>query len=412
MQTLDRTSPPPFLQSLEFKLPVAEKITPHIWLVPAPDQDVVQVDIVFETGKVDEAIPGLAQFAVQLLNKGVKGKPSEEIANELDYYGAHLEATAGFDFSSLTLSMLSKNLKRLLPLLKLLLESPSYPESEISLYRNNYSENLKLNLQKNDYLASNFIRKNLYGNHAYGKAIQAGDLQNINQENIFSFYSAHLMPSKIFIVGNIEPDDLKFISKELNASSSKANKYPSIESTEASKEIFDGPNKSQASIKLGQITIQRSHKDYPQLQMLNHLLGGFFGSRLMKNIREEKGLTYGIYSSLRNYLQSTNLIISAEVNADKHEQALMEILKEVEQLNNISEAELSITRNHLIGSLQNDISTVFAASERIKNIEMYGLPVNYYQNLIDVVSKANQEILSGIVTKYFNPEKLSTVVVR
>jgi zinc protease len=410
---MDRTSPPPFQQSLAFSLPQPEKFLPEGWYISSSQSDVVQVEIIFEAGRVYEPTPGIAQFTTHMLDKGVPGRNAAQIANELDYFGAHLEVKAGFDFVTVTLSSLSKNLKKLLPLFLSIINTPVFPDDELSLYQKIFTENLKINLEKNDFVASNLIRKKVYGAHPYGSSVQLGDIPSIHIDAVKHYYKQCFQPSKIFIVGNIEQDDLALLASEIKTKTSSGIKSQiDFSSAPPVKAIEIGPGKTQAAIKLGQRTINRTHSDYPALQIINHLLGGFFGSRLMKNIREEKGLTYGIYSALQNYRQASNQIISAEVNTDQSEFALEEILKEVEAISTVSEEELTIAKNHLIGSLQNDITTVFAASEKIKNIILNELPSDFYNNLIQSINQVNPQHIEMIARKYLNPKDLSVVVVK
>jgi predicted Zn-dependent peptidase len=413
---MDRTSQPAFHKTLDFKLPQPEVILSsgkrEILYIPSSVGEAVKIEVVFEAGKLYEEFPGIAQFTTQLLDKGIKWMNAHEIANTLDYYGAHLELKTGFDYSSASLYALKKNLGKLLPIFFELINAPLFPEEELILYAKIFSENLKVSLKKNDFLAANMIREKIFGDHPYGRKIEPGDVERITLGSINSFFNTHFTPCKVFIVGSVDKQHLESVKKGVNVSKSQKIKHgPSIRPIAASNEVLEGPNKIQAAIRLGQKSIDRSHKDLPGLMLVNHLLGGFFGSRLMKNVREEKGLTYSIYSTIQHHQTASVFTIAAEVNSEKVDQAIEAIHVEI-RLADLTDKELEITKNHLIGSVQNDISTVFAAADRIKMISLSNLPFNYYEKLIQELDRLTVSQAEEIGTKYLQEKNLSLVVVK
>jgi predicted Zn-dependent peptidase len=172
-------------------------------------------------------------------------------------------------------------------------------------------------------------------------------------------------------------------------------------------------NTVQASIRLGKRIISRTHVDYPVLLLLNHVLGGYFGSRLMKNIREEKGLTYGIYSSITALQHDSYLSIGADVNPENRALTIQEIKNELKNLRtqHISPEELETSKSHFIGSLQAEITTPFAHADKIKNILLYSLPDNFYQELLNKIDSATTNDLLETAQRYFDDESFSVVAV-
>jgi predicted Zn-dependent peptidase len=142
--------------------------------------------------------------------------------------------------------------------------------------------------------------------------------------------------------------------------------------------------------------------------MANHILGGFFGSRLMKNIREEKGLTYGIYSAMQHFHHASYWLISAEVNQQNTEQALEEIRKEVLNLQEVPVApdELVVARNYFIGSWQADNATLFAVAEKIRGINEFGLPFDYYPRMFHHLMSMTPADVQATARKHFRLEEL------
>lgn len=413
---MDRTLQPPFLKSLDFILPIPERtlITDFCEIVyfPSDLSEAIKIEFIFEAGQYFAPNPAIAHFCTQLLSKGVPGKDANEIASQIDYYGAHLNLSTGADFSTITLFALKKNIKHLLPLLFSIVREPTFPETELIKFRQIFSENLKVNLEKNAFIAHNQIGKIIFGNHPYGNSISSEDVNQIDISLLNSFFKSHFHPYKIFIVGTLEKEDFKFLLTNVPNSIPQSKRQISVTPQKASQETIVGPNKIQASIKLGTQTISRTHQDAVHLKLINHLLGGFFGSRLMKNIREEKGLSYGIHSSIHNMLGASSLVISAEVNSENAEIALSEIKKELTLIQNISETELAVAMNHLIGSIQNDITSIFSASDRIKTLILSNLPKEYYQNLFQQLASTTSEDIKSASALYFNPENFSYVMVK
>lgn len=414
---MDRVTQPPFKKSLEFNLPNPEKVFSQdeneIWFIPSSIGETVKIEIIYKAGKYFENYLGEAQLTLHLLDKGSHGQSASDIANALDYHGSHLDLKVGYDFSSISLYALKKNLNPLLTLLYKITQEPSLPEEELSLLKKIFIENLRVNLEKNEFVASNLIREKIYGSHPYGMSLQIKDIQEMNIDRVRNFFKNRFNPYKIFIVGNVEPDAIKSIIENFDLSKiSPSDSNLKIVNVEPLNQQVDGPSKKQSSIRIAKKTISRTHPDWPGLQLMNHALGGYFGSRLMKNIREEKGLTYGIHSSIQSMFHSSFLSISAEVNTQSYKLALDEIHNELRRLPNIQDEELEMTKNHFIGVLQNDITTIYAASERIKNLILNNLPFNYYENLIQTINRINQTDVSSICSHYVNAEEFSSIVVK
>ncbi|NJN43094.1 MAG: insulinase family protein [Flammeovirgaceae bacterium] len=172
-------------------------------------------------------------------------------------------------------------------------------------------------------------------------------------------------------------------------------------------------NSTQATIRLGRKSILRNNEDYYNLIFLNHMLGGYFGSRLMKNIREEKGLTYGIYSSLNAFKNDSIFLIGADVNKDKIDLVLSEIKKELNDIcfNPLSKKELKLAKSHFIGTTQIDMASPFSVMEKIKRIQLYDLDPSFYQRLFDKVESFDETDQLHLANKYLTDSEFIEVVV-
>jgi zinc protease len=186
-----------------------------------------------------------------------------------------------------------------------------------------------------------------------------------------------------------------------------------VESVETKKVIAKKEGSVQASLRMGKMSITRADNDYAGFLLLNHILGGYFGSRLMKNIREEKGLTYGIYSSLSPNLHHSSFSIGADVNIDKCDETLREIGNELTRLQKelISEEELVVAKNHFLGSLQLEVSNPFSVTEKLKTIHLFDLPSDFYVHLFNRIGKTQVNDLQIMAQKHFVLDDFFTVQV-
>lgn len=417
---LDRKSPPAFIQDTNFKLLKPENQNLNgdnkVLFINGGDQEVVKVELVFNAGRWFESKSGISHFTSILLPKGTPSLNSYQISNIFDFYGIHLEINPGLDFTSINLYGLSKNITSVLDLLIDMLTLSSFPETELHQAKEQYVQGLKINLEKTSYLAARHFRRILFGNtHPYGKDFELTDIQNLNQDELIGFRDNFFKNFSAFISGKI-PDATKqqIADKLTQLIPIKIHRKQHLKSpAEERNQHIDKEGSIQTSLRMGKQVIGRTHSDYPGLLLLNHALGGFFGSRLMKNIREEKGLTYGIHSSIHPLKHESYFVISADVNRENRSLTINEIKKELEKIctHPLQQNEIDITRNHFIGSLQSDMSTPFAHADKIKAIELFNLDTEYYQRLINEIIKTNTKSLQGLAEKYFAESDFYTISV-
>ena len=417
---LDRKTPPLFQKSNSFELIQPEKVTLSnglvITLVPGGEQEVIKIELLFKAGKWQELNPGVSYFTTHMLAKGTRDKTSFQISQELDQYGVHLEVNPGFDFTSVALFGLSKNIDRFIALLYELISQPSFPEEELQQAKDIYIQGLKINLEKTSYLASRQIRQTLFGKgHPYGGDAAVEDIEKIKRDELVNFHASLFKDCEIICSGKINSTVVDLIAKAFEQLQVTHVSHRLVDEKEhQNASVFlEKENTVQSSIRLGKEIISRTHPDYPALLLLNHILGGFFGSRLMKNIREDKGLTYGIYSSVAALKHASYLSIGADVNQENRELAIREIKLELKNLRTslIDQEELETAKGHFIGSLQAELTTPFAHADKIKNMMLFSLPIDYYQTLVKKIDALNQHQLQEVAEKYFNEESFAVVAV-
>lgn len=388
---LDRTLPPPFKRSGSFELHQPDKKTlPNgapLYLIHGGEQDVIKIELIAQAGRWVEQAPGAAYFAAQLLSKGTARKSSFDIAQIFDRFGAHLEISPGLDFTSISLYALTRNLEPALYLLHELLTEATFPEKELAQLQSIYLQNLKVNNEKTSFLAARLFRKNLFGeNHPYGKEPDEKDIASLTRPQLTA-HSARFQNDLIaFVSGKIDDKSKNLLEAVLGTLPFKPGTEPAPASSQGTlaNQYQEKEGSVQSSIRMGRKSVLRTHTDYTDVLFLTHILGGYFGSRLMKNIREEKGLTYGIHASLHGLKQDSYLAIGADVNKENVQLTIQEIKKELRRLREepIDANELETARNHFIGSLQSELTTAFAHADKIKTLTLFGLNRDYYNKLI------------------------------
>ena len=417
---LNRSIAPVFSKTFSIDLPTPEVVRlpgeVDFVFLPGLQQEVFKLEVVFNAGKWQEPKAGLAHFTSIMLDKGTSGKSSKEIAETLDYYGAQIEISSGYDFVSISLYGLKKFAAEIFPVFVEILSDPVFPEEELDLQKNIFLQNLEVNEKKNSFLASRLIRKNIFGSsHPYGNSVEKENANSIASAELKDFFLSNFLVYEIYLIGNIEEQRKQWFVDQFSSLRLQKPDFKKDFTVEDGDHIqhVTKPDSIQSSIRMGRRIINREHQDYFRLLLLNHILGGYFGSRLMKNIREEKGLTYGIYSSLNPFRNDCMFSIGADINKANHELTIIEIKKEIEILNlyQINKDELDLAKNHLLGSIQLDMANPFSTFDKIKSIRLNQLGKEYYRNLFSSIKLANPEELQVVAQKYFNANNLFEVAV-
>jgi hypothetical protein len=413
---LDRSAAPPLKHTLHFELPGYERFLEKNGLtgvlIPSDRQEVVRIEFIFRAGKIYEPAALVAHFTTNMLEKGTSRHNAEFISSILEFYSAHIELSAGYDHANVGLVCLTQNLNKVLPLLLEILTEPSFDESELRISKEIFVQNLQINLEKNSFVAAQNIRKLIFGAHPYGTSPTLESTESIAPGILREFFKETFIPEYIFIAGKIEAADLKFIQDHFHAPAQAPLQLPPSPAIQnPASDHFKKPHSVQSSIRMGRQPIGRMHPDYTGLVLANHMLGGFFGSRLMKNIREEKGLTYGIYSAVQHMQYAGIHSIGADVNKENLEAALDAINHELRSLPDFSQEELMTAKHHLIGSIQLDVNTIFSAAEKIKSIFLNKLHEHYFSEQIMQIHNLEMKDVRRCAEAYFAPEQFSVATV-
>ena len=424
---IDRTSAPFIKDAIEFDL----KLKPYqkmvlnngveVYAINAGEQELLQLEIVFYAGNSYEKNKGVALATNFMLKNGTSNKSAFQINEHFEYYGAYCNRSCYNETAVLSLHTLSKHLNVLLPVMREMITEASFPESELDIFKQNSQQKLQVNLKKCDFIANRLIDAYLFGEeHPYGKYLSAENYQSLTTDQLKAHFQQYYVNGSavIFVAGKLPADLFEQLNQQFGdlAITKNGQTLPTqlvIPAVQKKQHISNDPNGVQAAIRIARPFPNRHHPDFMNVMVLNTLFGGFFGSRLMSNIREDKGYTYGIHSYVQNHIQESAWMISTEAGKDVSEATVTEVYNEMALLRNtlIDEEELLLVRNYMIGSILGDLDGPFQIIGRWKNIILNDLDEQYFYDSIKVIKTISAEDIKVLAEKYLKPADFYELVV-
>lgn len=391
-----------------------------VYLIDQATQDIIKVEFLFDAGSRQEEKILTASFTNRMIKEGTKSFTSNEIADKIDYYGAHLEASSDKDTSVLTLYSLNKYIDETLPVLAEVIRQPVFPKKELKTLKLNRKQNFLVNNEKVRYVAKRKFNEIIFGaGHPYGKLFHPSNFDNIEIEDVEQFYQQHYTASncKIIVAGKIPKGFTQKLNSyfgDFNSSKPVSSDFPEIISDHKLRNSFvEKPGAVQSAIRIGKVMFTKNHPNYQKMRILNTVLGGYFGSRLMTNIREDKGYTYGIGSAVVSLQKSGYFFITSEVGTSVTNDAIKEIYKEIEILQNelIKKEELQLVKNYMTGSILRNIDGAFQLSEYFKSLIEYDMDLNYLNTFMETIKSVSATELRDLAQKHLVIDSLFELTV-
>jgi predicted Zn-dependent peptidase len=416
MKTLDRTKQPDIktIGKINLLNPDENKLDNGVpfYSFDAGTQDVIKIECVFNAGTWFQEKKIVAFSTVKMLTEGTKNYSAAELADFFDSYGAYFETEVEKDYTFVSLYSLNRHLEKLLPVFAEMIRESVFPQHELSVLMSNTRQDQLVSMQRVNFLARVKFAEQIFGKeHPYGQTALPEDYDQVLPSDLIDFHKNYYHPGNLRIIasGRMKKNTLHLINKYFGDKSWASLKAAIIKPYEIQtcpeKKIFiPKENVIQSGIRIGKLLFTKEHPDYMGMTVLNTILGGFFGSRLMSNIREDKGYTYSIGSGLISLKNSGYLYIASEVGADVRKQAVIEIYKEIKKMQQepVPEKELKLVKNYMIGSFLRGIDGPFALAERFLGILDYGFDFNeYYNRYIRTIKKITSEQLLELAEKYF-----------
>ncbi|MBK0382550.1 insulinase family protein [Pedobacter sp. SD-b] len=419
---LNRTQEPVFKQIENIDFIKAEKYLLKneipVFIVNAGEQELVRIEFIFKNKAWELEKPLMPSITNAMLTEGTHSLSSAQIASKIDFYGAFFQTDYNHDRSSLNLFSLNKYLANTLPIIKEMLTGSIFPEKELKILLRNQNQKLKVGLEKNANIARRAFTSALFGDTLYGYANQLKDYDQVKRENLLAYYQKVYQPKNcsIIVSGKIEKSVLALLEDLFGNWEGFADKEDlkvDFKSSQEKLHYIEKPDALQSAIRIGIPFVNRKHPDFIGLQVLNTALGGYFGSRLMNNIREEKGYTYGIGSGIASLEKAGYFFIATEVGVDVTQNTLAEIEKEVNLLKTelIGDGELSLIKNYLMGSLLGSLENAFSHADKFKNLYFFGLDYGYYEKYIHTIKNITPQQLKDLANQYWDYNSFYKIIV-
>jgi zinc protease len=421
MNKLQRIQPPVF--------PVEKVVIPEafsfslkngvpVFIIEAGTEDIMRLEFTFRAGQVNEYLPLLASATNMMLTEGSENYSSEEINRLLDFYGVFHNLSSEKDRAGVVLYFLSKHVEKVFELSREIIFRPVFPDAELASLMKKRLHWYMVNREKVNNLASDQFFESVFGkHHPYGHQVKENDFEMINPGLLKDYHSKYYTPDNMAVIisgktNKMTRELLDLYFGDLTSKKIYTETGENILKGEKRKKIHvNKPDTVQTAVRIGSQTINKRHPDYPGLKILDSVLGGYFGSRLMKNIREDKGYTYGISSSVSSLDLTGYKMISTEVGRKNLKSTIGEIYKEIRLLQNVpvEKEEMSVVRNFMSGEMLRMFDGPFALADSFRSAWDFGLDNSYYHRLAEKIKTIDSDEIIELARTYYNIDELYEV---
>lgn len=426
MQDFRKTAPAP-LAPREFNLPTPnETVLPNgLKLVVVEDRrlPIVSFRLLFKSGRAAEPqeIPGLLSMLTTMLNEGTEKRTSQQIAAEVERLGASLGASAGADSTVVAASALSEYKAEILDLMADIVLNPTFPENELHLQRDNAKQGLIAQRAQPSFLADERVSKVIFGEHPYSIVSATEEsLDAMSGEILQRFHKQMFVPNNavLIAVGDVDANELKTEIERLfggwQPREVATQQFPALPEISGKSIYFiDRPASAQSTIVLASQSARRNTPDFFEILTMNQVLGAGASSRLFMNLREEKDMTYGAYSSFDMRREAGAFEASAEVRSTLTGDALKEFFYELNRIRDeiVPEQELADAKNYMTGVFPIRMETQEGLINQLVTMQSFDLPSDYLNTYRENINRVTADDVQRAAQKYIAPEKMQIVVV-
>ncbi|HYE66646.1 MAG TPA: pitrilysin family protein [Pyrinomonadaceae bacterium] len=383
----------------------------------------VSYRLAFRTGNAHDpaGLPGLTVMVTNLLNEGTESRTSKQIAEEIARIGATLMAGSNADYTTVAASALSMFSDEILDLMADVTLRPSFPEKEVELSKQNTKEGLKQQRAQASFLANERLSQIIFGQHPYANIAPTPEsVDAMTREKMIHLHRSMFVPNNavLIVVGDVERNALL---KRVNELFGKWGKGPATDQkfpappARTSRAIYlvDRPGSAQSNIVIANMAINRTSPDYFPMLLMHTILGANASSRLFMNLREDKGYTYGAYTTLDARRETGSFRESAEVRTPVTGASLKEFFDEIKRIRTepVSEKEINDAKAYLTGVFPIRIETQEGLIDQLVQIKMFGLPADYLHTYSDRVNAVTVADIQRVARQYLLPDQAAVVIV-
>ena len=414
---LNRTLTPQLkeIDQIDFVSPVTHVINGNALLYHMAEvpNETSRLDLYFDAGTArgERAIAG---FVNGMLLSGSEQVSATEIQSQIDALGGFYESGISQETAVISIYALKEHLLEVFRIFAQALEELSFTEKEIKELLNDRRQKYKVNLEKVSFLAQREFQRRLFHDSIYGRVSDETDFAKVERENLIAFFNEHYLHGlyKVVVVGAVPENEInEVIALSAQWAKGSPNKYETTLENKKESHYLEKDGALQTAIRLGRILFNKTHEDYLDFLVLNTILGDYFGSRLMSNIREDKGYTYGIGSMVAELHETGYFLIATEVGKDVKDAALEEIKKELKLLQEelVDEEELALVKNYMLGQLLKSADGPYSMTDLFLSVEPHGLDLDFYNKSIDALHEITPERIQELAKRYLNWEDFTIV---
>lgn len=403
------------IDHIEFVKPQIFDITPwsKLFFMKEVPNETSRVDLYFNAGSIRGNV-GIASIVNGLLLSGTDQLSSTEIHNQLDGLGAFYESNVGHENATISIYALKENMIQILHVLKNAIDKMAFSAQEVEELISDRKQKFRVNLEKVSFLAQRQFQKEIFHDSPYGRIMEEQDYDSFSVSEMKNFYRENYLNglTKVVVVGDFTQDDIDAMI-DLTGQWSKEGpvEFETTFQNKPGHTHIEKEDALQTAIRMGKILFNKSHPDFIDFQVLNTILGDYFGSRLMSNIREDKGYTYGIGSMSAELQETGYFLIATEVGKEVKDATVDEIKKEIERLRTdlVDQEELDLVKNYLLGQLLKSADGPYSLIDLYMGLESFGLELEFYNESIEGIKKITPERIRELANQYLNWEDFSIV---
>jgi len=405
------------INSVEFLAPIEYSLTEKVSLfhMKQVPNDTCRLDLYFDAGKVTGE-KGIASFVNGVLLSGTEEKTSQEINEVINGLGGYYDSGVSIENAVISIYCLKENLSKIFETLMDAILNVSFIEKEVEEYISDSKQRFKLGLEKVSFLAQRAFQEVLFSNDSrYSKNTELNDYDSLSISDLKRFHQENYVKglTKVVIVGDVEKNEIdEIIQLCLPICSPKTTEFTGDLKNIAGKKRIAKEGAIQSAIRIGKIMFNKKHEDYLDFIIVNTILGDYFGSRLMSNIREDKGYTYGIGSWMSELSNTGYFIIATEVGHEVKDETIKEIKFEIDRLQRelVPLAELELVQNYMLGQLLKSADGPYAMMDLFLSAETHNEDLDFYNLAIKSVQEITPKRIQNLAIKYLNWESMSIII--
>lgn len=404
------------IENIDFIEPLVYDITENVKLffMKEVPNETCRIDLYFDAGNIRSS-EGIPSFVNALLLSGTKDKTTTQISNEIDALGGFIDSGISAENSVFSLYCLRENAIKLIQLIVDSIDNVAFHEKEVDEMLADKKQAFLTNMEKVSYICQREFQQKLFNSsHVYSKIADESYYENVSIHSLKKFFHDHYQNglTKVVLVGNLQQDEVDDIIDTVG-------KWAKLGDTTFESDVqnlpgtfhVEKPNAVQTAIRVGRILFNKKHEDYNDFLVLNTILGDYFGSRLMANIREDKGYTYGIGSMVAEYNNIGYFLIATEVGTEVKDATLLEIQNEIQRLKTefVGREELALVKNYLLGQLLKSADGPYSMTDLFLSAEAQGFDLEFYNKAIHDLNNITPERIQNLANKYLIWEEMSVV---